>query len=254
MSYGADFATADPANAPLDAPILIGADPAVMVAGLLLLLAAFALGWFFAGRSRRNDGDATASIWHAIDKAAKEAMKADDHALRGKADHLAETLRKRLGKTLAFTAGDEGLAHAVAGLTAALNGRKPDETPGHDEPDHGDHHEHVDHHDHHDESHKAHDHVHSAPATASASTGSVTIVNVIPPAAPAPTPHHPPAKPRPHHGPKEMTAREQTEALRLAVAAFNEHWRHEGLRIGQMRAALAELSGSAPGGPRLSHG
>jgi hypothetical protein len=246
MSYGADFAAADPANAPLDAPILIGADPAVAVAGLLLLLAAFALGWFFAGRSRRNDGDASGAIWEAIDKAAKEAMKADDHALRGKAAHLADVIDRRLGRTLAF-AGDTGLSEAASKLRAALAGQRAEKG------NHGDHHdedghEHT-HDDHHGEEHRPHDH-HGAAPTATASTGSVTIVNVIPGAAPAPAAHaH-----KPHHPPQEMSARQQTEALRLAVAALNEYWRHEGQRTGQMRAALAELSGSSPGSPRLSHG
>lgn len=246
MSYGADFATADPANAPLDAPILIGADPAMMVAGLLFLLAACALGWFFGSRSRRNVGDATGAIWEAIDKAAKEAMKADDNALRGKAAHLADVIDRRLGKTLAF-AGDTGLSGPVAKLRAALAGQRPDEGH-HGDHHHDDSHDHA-HDDHHGDDHKPHDH-HGAAPTAAASTGSVTIVNVIPGAAQAPAaPSH-----KPHHPPQEMSARQQTEALRLAVAAFNEHWRHEGARIGQMRAALAELSGGASGAPRLSHG
>ena len=39
MSYGADFAHADPANAPLDPVIMIGADPFVWGAILLIVLA-----------------------------------------------------------------------------------------------------------------------------------------------------------------------------------------------------------------------
>jgi hypothetical protein len=55
----------------------------------------------------------------------------------------------------------------------------------------------------------------------------------------------------PHHPPRgEMTAREQTDALRLAVAAFNEHWRHEAGRLGELRGALTELTGSTGRGVR----
>src|SRR5215217_1410332 len=110
MSYGADFATADPANAPLDAPILLGADPILVGAGVLLLLAALMLGWVMGARSRSGDGDATSSIWKAIDKAAKDAMKADDNALKGRAAHLADIVERRLGRTLALVAGPDGLA------------------------------------------------------------------------------------------------------------------------------------------------
>ena len=49
MSYGADFAAADPANAPLDAPILIGAGkPGIADLGLTALADAH-------GRWRRTD-------------------------------------------------------------------------------------------------------------------------------------------------------------------------------------------------------
>ena len=246
MSYGADFANADPANAPLDAPILLGADPVIAAAGLLLLLAALMIGWFLGARGRSNDGDATAAIWIAIDKAAKDAMKADDNALKGRAIHLADVIQSRLGKTLALTAGEDGLNRPVDDLRTALEGRKPE---AHDD------------HDHHDD--HGHGHGDQAPAEghgghgdnpgpmASASTGSVTIVNVIPG---APAPAHSPKPVHSSHGPREMTARQQTASLRLAVAAFNEHWRHESKRIRAMRAALAELSGDGRNdGPRLSH-
>lgn len=243
MSYGADFATADPANAPLDAPILLGADPVMAVAGLLLLLAALLLGWFLGARARSTTGDATAEIWKAVDKAAKEAMKADDNALRGKAAHLSDVIQSRLGKTLALSAGEDGLVRPVEALRAALAGRRAE---AHDDHDHDDAHDADHHHDHAD----GHDHPHghaAPPATA----GAVTIVNVIPGAAPSPAgkPGHSP------HGRKELTAREQIVALRLAVAAFNEHWRHETRRVRAMQAALAELSGGgARSGPHLSRG
>lgn len=243
MSYGDDFATADPANAPLDAPILLGADPVFVAAGLLLLLAALLLGWFLGARARSHEGDASASIWAAIDGAAKDAMKADDNALKGRAEELLGVIDRRLGRTLALVAGRDGLGEGVEGLRHAVSGRKPDDHHGHDGDDHG----HGEGDDHGDGAHGGHAD-HPAPG-ASASTGSVTIVNVIPGA--------PPASGRPGgHAPRhDLTAREQTAALRLAVAAFNEHWRHEGARVKAMRAALAELSGrDGRGGPDLSHG
>lgn len=242
MAYGADFAAADAANAPLDAPIMLGADPATAAAGLLLLLAALLLGWFMGARARSNAGDATTSIWKAIDKAAKDAMKADDNALKGRAAQLADVIDRRLGKTLALVAERDGLVEGVEGLRSALAGRKPDDPhgAGHD-------HDHA----HDDDGHGPDHHGDELRPAASSSVGPVTIVNVLP-GAPA---RARPAGPQDHHPRRDLTAREQTAALRLAVAAFNEHWRHEGARVTAMRAALAELSG--PDGrrrPELSGG
>ncbi len=254
MSYGADFANADPANAPLDAPILLGADPILWAALLLLLLAALLLGWFMGARSRGREGDATASIWKAIDKAAKEAMKADDNALRGRAQTLLETIERRLGKTLSLAGGKDGLTGCVAALRGAVAGRRPQ--LAHDKDDHGHRHDRHGHGDRKaDGDHGDAEHKDAAGSSATASGANITI-NV---SQPAPRPE------KPGHGhdhghdrhrpPRDMTAREQTDALRLAVAAFNEHWRHEGARLGELRGALTELSGSnGRGGPNLSHG
>ena len=236
MSYGADFATADPADALIDPIVLIGADPMLVAAGLLLLLAALLLGWFLGARSRSRAGDATASVWKAVDKAAKEAMKADDNALKGRAEDLLNVIDRRLGRTLALVAGRDGLGEGVEGLRNAVSGRRPDDRHGHDHgpevhgPDHGD---------------------QADRPVDSASTGSVTIVNVVPGAA-TPSGRRVAQDPHPR---RDLTAREQTAALRLAVAAFNEHWRHEGARVKAMRAALAELAGRDDhGAPDLSHG
>lgn len=255
MSYGADFATADPANAPLDAPILLGADPVLWGAGLLFLLAALLVGYVIGSRSRGREGDATGAIWQAIDEAAKDAMKANDHALKGRAAHLADVVDRRLGRTLALAAGPHGLEAPVARLKAALDGRRSEVHGDHAHDDHGGHDDH-DHSGHGATGHHGADHGAPAAPTAAASTGSVTIVNVIPGAAPVTErpkagEHHPPRK--------ELTAREQTAELRLAVAAVNEHWRDEGDRTRAMRAALVELSGQGGGGarrgrPNLSHG
>lgn len=253
MSYGADFATADPANAPLDAPILLGADPLLWGALALLLLAALMLGWYLGARSRSNEGDATASIWKAIDRAAKDAMRADDNALRGRAQALLDVIDRRLGKVLVLACGRETLAPGkeslvgcVAGLRAAAEGRRPD-PHGHDDPGHD--HDHGDDHGHgagHDDGHAGG----SSPASASAANITINVSQTAPRPEKSGHDHG-----HGHHPPREMTAREQTDALRLAVAAFNEHWRHEGARVREMRGVLAELSGSdGRGGPNLSHG
>jgi hypothetical protein len=240
MSYGAEFVTADPAGAPLDPPILVGADPVLWMALALLLLAAGLFGWWLGVRSGSREGDATPAIWKAIDGAAKEAMKADDHALRGRAQQLLETIDRRLGRTLAVAGTDRGLADRVGDLRAAVDGR----------PSHG----HGGGHGAHDASHDSHapgDH-HKDPASddhggaaprASAIASAITInVSGGPAQGGGHDPHHPPRS--------EMTAREQTDALRLAVAAFNEHWRHEARRVGELRGALTELTGSTGRGVR----
>lgn len=247
MSYGSDYVTADPADAPLDAPLLVGADPVLWLALGLLLLAAGLFGWWLGVRSRSREGDATAAIWKAVDKAAKEAMKADDHALRSRTQHLLETLDQRLGRTLAVAVAgpeeDDGLADRVGALRAAVGGRRrhdpapgpdatdpPDVAPaagGHDQPAAPD--------------------EHDAGGAQPPNVASAITINVTGGAGQDGTRRcHPPRR--------EMTAREQTDALRLAVAAFNEHWRHESRRVGEFRAALAELAGSGERGSRAGRG
>jgi hypothetical protein len=51
-----------------------------------------------------------------------------------------------------------------------------------------------------------------------------------------------------------MTTRERNDALRLAVADFNDYWRHRSAREADMRAVIAELCNPGPRRPRLSHG
>lgn len=244
MSYGADFATADPANAPLDAPIYFGADPVLWGALILLLVAAGLLGWFLGSRAAPKGGDASGSIWKAIDGAAKEAMKADDGSLRGRAEHLLAVVDARLGKTLALSGGKDGLAAGVKALRAAVDG-KPADPPapakdahaahGHDHtPDHAPGHGHT--------PADTPGHGPAAPTSSVGAAAANITINVAPAAPARPDPHdpHPPQPPAPR---TEMTVREQTDALRLAVAAFNEHWRHREPRTGALQAALAELSG-----------
>lgn len=251
MSYGADFPTADPAGAPLDAPILIGADPVLWGALILLLLAAGLLGWFLRGQSAPKTGDASEAIWKAVNGAAKEAMTADDNALKGKAEDLAKVIRSRLGGVLAIAGGKGGLVAGLGALDKAIAGKHPEKKeephkPAHD--DHGKgHDDKVSDHD-----HKPEGHGHAASATAAAAAANI-VINVAP-SAPAKSekPDHGGHAPPPPAPPKDMTGREQTDALRLAVAAFNEHWRDAGARKRELRQALTELSGDGHG-PHLSH-
>lgn len=233
MSYSDDFASADAAGAPLDPTIMIGADPLFWGAVLLALLVAAMVGWLIGAGSRSRRTDAAAAIWEAVDEAAKAAMKADTEALPALAAHLRRVLRARLGKTLDF-GGD--LTRCVRALAAALDGEVDDPHPhddhasGHaDDGKHG-----------HGDSHDGQGH--AAPSAA----GSVTIVSVHAPSAP----HAPHA---PGHGKRTMTTKERNDALRLAVADFNDYWRHRSAREGDMRAVVAELCNPGPRRPKLSH-
>lgn len=248
MSYGADFATADPANAPLDPPLFIGADAFVWGAILLALAAALLLGWHLGSRGSSRRTDAARSIWSAIDSAAKDAMKADDNALKGRAEHLLKVVRNRLGAVLALSGG---LSGRVGKLQDAVDGKAPDDGHGGPKPGHGKGHGHDDHKEP-PKPHDAHEAAHAPGVQAPSAAANVTIVTVTPGAA-APVVDHGPRPghhgPDPHgeHGKRDMTQREQTDALRLAVAAFNQHWRDENERVGELRAAHAELSGGGHG-------
>lgn len=238
MSYGADFATADPANAPLDAPLYIGADPFVWGAILLGLAAALLLGWYMGARSNTHRPDAAHAIWKDIHDAARSAMGADDNALKGRAEALLKVVDSRLGKSLALVGG---LSESIGEMRDAVHGRRPSDGHGHGHS-HGGGHDHG-----HDAGHGAPGHGHDAPAgheAHPAAVPAVTIVNVNA----GITGGHPPDKP---HAPAAggLTVREQTNALRLAVAAFNQHWRDESARVGELRAAYAELSNPGSGRP-----
>ena len=243
MSYGADFPAADPANAPLDAPIFIGADPALWAVLILAVLLAGLAGWVLRGQSTARGGDASESIWKAIDAAAKDAMKADDNALKGRAEHLRTVIDARLGKVLIVAGGKGGLATRVATLDKAIEGKRPAEkkdahgTPGHG---HGEGHEQK-----HDDHGGAEGHGQTAGAAAAAAAASI-VINVAPSASP-PTekPDHGGHPPHPPAQDDQMTTRQQIDAPRLAVAAFNEHWRPSKAREKELQEALDQLSGEA---------
>lgn len=235
MSYSDDFATVDTAGAPLDPTIMIGADPMVWGAILLALLVAAMVGWLIGHGARSKRNDAAHAIWEAINDAAKAAMKADTEALPALASDLQRVLKARLGKTLAF--GGE-LGKRVGALDKALKGEVEDKGHHHAGPASG--------------SDAGHGHDgrgagEPGHGAASSNAASVTIVSVHAPSAPA---HPHPAE----HGKRPMSTKERNDALRLAVADFNDYWRHRSAREGEMRAIVAELCNPGPPRPRLSHG
>lgn len=232
MSYGADFATADPGNAPLDAPLYIGADPFVWGAILLALAAALLLGWYMGARSNTRRPDAAHAIWKDIHDAARSAMGADDNALKGRAEALLNVVDGRLGKTLTLAGG---LSDSLGEMRDAVHGRRPADSHGHGHghkpgQDHG-----------HDAGHgaAAHGPAHDAAGGHEAHPAAAPAVTINVHAGSAGG--HPPEETLAHE-PRGLTVREQTNALRLAVAAFNQHWRDESARVAALRAAHAELS------------
>jgi hypothetical protein len=227
MSYGADFAHADPANAPLDPVIMIGADPFVWGAILLIVLAVGLIGWMIGHYYSRSKVDAAEAIWTAVNDAVKEAMKASTEALPDRAGNLQRVLQYRLGKTLKFV-GE--LAASIKDLDAAIKGEIEDKTPaavpaakaaaGSQEAETG-----------------------AAAAAAAAAATNVTIVSVCPQPSPAQAvASAPPAKPEK----RPMTTTERNDALRLAVAKFDDYWRHKKAREDNIRDVVAELTNPGP--------
>lgn len=235
MSYSDDFATVDTAGAPLDPTVMIGADPMVWGAILLALLVAALVGWLVGQGSGSKRTDAAHAIWLAIDDAAKAAMKADTEALPARASELQRVLRARLGKTLAF--GGQ-LGKRARALDTALEGEAEDKGHHHAGPAPAQEAGH---------SHDGHAAGEPGHGPAPSNAASVTIVSVHAPSAPAHP--HPPVP-----GKRPMSTKERNDALRLAVADFNDYWRHRPAREGEMRAIVAELCNPGPPRPRLSHG
>ena len=229
MSYGADFANADPANAPLNGPLFIGADPFFWGAILLGILAAGLIGWLIGHYFSRSKTDAAEAIWTAVNNAVKDAMKANTEALPTHAADLRRVLEARLGKTLKF--GGE-LASNVKVLDVAITGETEDKSPTAPPP---------------------------APAAAAAATkdasaaaaaANVTIVSVLAQPASSPAVPAPSAKP----GKRPMTTQERNDALRLAVAKFDDYWRHKKDREDDIREVVAELTNPGPKLAQHTHG
>lgn len=231
MSYGDDFATVDTAGAPLDPIIMIGADPFFWGAVVLALLVAALIGWLVGNGSRSRRDDAAKAIWTAIDDVARAAMKADTEALPARASDLHRVLRARLGRTLDF---GRDLTGRVDALHLALEGEREvrDGHAAHDHPP--------------EEETPVADRTAAAPSSSAAAN--VTIVSIHPSAAARP------ALSSPRPGRRPLTTRERNQALRLAVADFNDYWRHRSAREAEMRAVVAELCDPGPPPPRAGHG
>lgn len=228
MSYGTDFATADPANAPLDPVIFIGAESMFWWGLLLAILVAGLIGWLVGYYLSRSKADAAEAIWTAVNNAVKEAMKANTEALPASAADLRRVLEARLGKTLKF--GGE-LTSNVKALDAAIKGEIEDKTAAAAQPA-----------------------VAAATAkdasAAAAAAANVTIVSVLSPPVSPPAASAPPAKP----GKRPMTTPERNDALRLSVAKFDDYWRHQKLREQDIRDVVAELTNPGPKPAPAEHG
>jgi type II secretory pathway pseudopilin PulG len=207
---------------------------------VLGFLAAALFGWWLGSRADSRRADAAQSIWKEIYDAARSAMASNDNALKGRAEHLRNVVRERLTNTLNLT---EGLSEGFGDLENAIAGKGP----GHP----GSHHDHgagkaLGQDDGHGPDHGRGETVHAGGGGGGAATANITIVT----GAPAETSHTPGGLAPGHepHATRLLTHREQTDALRLAVARFAEHWRDEPARIREMRGAHAELSN--PGAAR----
>lgn len=216
---------------PYEEPVPI-VEPWLVVAAFALLALGALAGWLMS-RHMAQPRDNAEAIWKAIDGQIKAAMKADDGILLGEAQSLVGVIQRKLGRTLALAkglgllkpltealdnrppappspgAGPVPLAQAVAnpsGAPAQAEGRGADPA--------------------------------QAAAAAAAAAANLTIVSVGhgQPTGPAASPPPPPAPPQP------MTAREQLQAVRLAVADLNQHWMNRADRIAEIRAAYRELS------------
>lgn len=227
MSYGADFAHADPANAPLDPTIMIGADTFFWGAILLGILAASLIGWLIGYYFSRSKTDAAEAIWIAVNNAVKDAMKANTEALPAHAADLRRVLEARLGKTLKF--GGE-LASNVKVLDLAIKGEIEDKNPAPPQP--------------------ALAAAATKDASAAAAAANVTIVSVLSQPASSPVVPAPSAKP----GKRPMTTQERNDALRLAVAKFDDYWRHKKDREDDIREVVAELTNPGPKLAQHTHG
>lgn len=221
ISYPADF-PAERAFDPVEPEVFLSVDPLIIGALLLAALAIGAFGWWLGRYQHGQEPDAAEDIWKAIDDAAKAAMKADNHAIPAKAQALRDVIEKKLGKTLKLAGGLK-----LKPLDEALKGRGPirpgDVQRGQGGPG-------------------ASAEADGLAAAAAASAGNVTIVSVGQGGTP-PEPPPPPPPPPPPVGTRDLNTDERNDALRLAVAAINEHWRHRADRIAAIRAAHAELSG-----------
>lgn len=237
MQYDADFASADPANAPLDAPLFIGADPFLWGVLLLAVIGALALGWWLGqGGSRRADGEAVERIWEDIHDAIKATMKASSHALPGQAARLREVIEARLGQTLKLAGG---LAGPLDAMTCALEGRR-------NAPDHAAH----------PAPHR--EDARGEPATAAPAASASAVVTIISPGADpgAGAGHGGHDGEGGTHAPRPLSPRERNAALRSALDDLHDHWSVRRARVAEMRAAWNELSGAGlprDRGPRLSH-
>lgn len=238
-NYPRDFQPTDPgAFQPVDPVLFLGVHPLLALLFLAMVVLLTGAAWREGRRGAAARPDAAEAIWRAIDKACQAAMRANSDALPGQARALRATLDDRLGAVLTL-AGD--LSRPLKDLDAALKGRIRPERPDRDD--------------------------HPAPTPAPANVTVVSNSHVVirdsrvehdphdDGHADDATPHGPTRKPPHEHDDKErdMTGREQADALRAAIAHLNDHWCRRAERIAELRAAARQLSRESDHPARPGH-
>jgi len=211
-SYPQDFQPA--VLEPVDPVLFLGVHPLLVLLFVALAVLLMAAAWREGRRGAAARPDAAEAIWRDIDKACQAAMRANSDALPGQARALRATLDDRLGHVLALTGG---LSKPLKELEAALRGRV---TPD----DHG---------------HAPDDHPSPAPAKVTVVANSHVVIKDS-------GVEHEPRDEEPPHKPenreRDMTGREQADALRTAIAHVNDHWCRRAERIAELRAAARQLT------------
>ena len=221
-SYPQDFQPTEPGLfQPVDPVLFLGLHPllALLLVALVVLLMAAA--WREGRRGAAARPDAAEAIWRAVDKACQAAMRANSDALPGQARALRATLDDRLGHVLNLAGG---LSKPLRELDAALRGRMTA-----DDHDHG-------------HGHGPDDHPSPVPAKVTVVSNSHVVIKD------SGVEHEPrddaPSKPphKPDDRERDMTGREQADALRTAIAHVNDHWCRRAERIAELRAAARQLT------------
>lgn len=230
-SYPQDFQPTEPGVfQPVDPLLFLGVHPLLLLLLIALVVLLMMAAWREGRRGAEARPDAAESIWRAIDRACQAAMRANSDALPGHARTLRTTLDDRLGHVLVLSGG---LSKPLKALDAALKGRV--EVKDHD---HG---------------HGVDDHPPAPlPANVTVVSNSHVVIKGSSVEHDNDPDHHPddaaggapPHKPAHGHHDKErdMTGREQADALRTAIAHFNDHWCRRAERIAELRAAARQLS------------
>jgi len=257
--YPSDFNAAESVYAPVEDTLFLGLPP-LLAALLVLLLLAVAAGAYMMGRRNQehsggSDADkAPTEIYEVILRYASAARAASSNELKQKAEVLDRKIDEYLGPVIVV---GKDLGGLVKALKQAGEGKveepakaetRPDPEPGHKTcgcggagtphgctcgGGHG---------------HPAQtqpvsiNQIYIGGAPVAHSVGHDTVAHESAP----PKSDKPEAKPEPKTVKRDMSHREQVDALDKAVRAFNDHWLDRDTRIGELKAARAALNRRPP--------